>query len=109
MRPWQSQSNELSIYAIVPLGLSLTLTPNTRFIACTISLTWLSDSSKAFLSHRAQIDFDDLFDATGADLHRHAEVIAADAVLAFEQRGAGQNFFLVEKKRLGHLNRRRRR
>ena len=62
-----------------------------------------------FFVRRTQTDIDDLFDTAGADLHRHAEVLTVNAIFAFEQRRAWQDFLLIEKKRLGHLDRRRRR
>ena len=44
-----------------------------------------------------------------AELARHADVEAVDAVLAFEISGAGQNLLLVFQNCFGHLDRRGRR
>ena len=56
----------------------------------TLSVLYVEDDEEVrnelarFLSRRVR-----LLEVAAADLHRHAEIITADAVLAFEQRGAG--------------------
>ena len=53
-----------------------------------------------------QLELDDLLDAAGAELDRHAHVEAVDPVLALEVGGAGQDALLVEHDRVDHLRRR---
>jgi hypothetical protein len=50
-----------------------------------------------------ELDLDDLLDAAGAELARHADEHAVDPVLALEEGGAGQDLLLVLEDGLDHL------
>src|SRR5439155_10479397 len=50
-----------------------------------------------------EVELDDLLDAAGAQLARHAHVKAVDAVFALEIGGARQHPLLVEHDRVDHL------
>src|SRR5450432_1636214 len=56
--------------------------------------------SHRFLEHgffgAGELDFDDAFDALGANHHRYADIEILDAVFAVEPGGARQPAFLVE-------------
>src|SRR5208283_4886386 len=54
---------------------------------------------------RRQLDFDDLLDSLRAELHRHSNVEAVDAVLALQVRSARQDLFLVLEDRFDHFRR----
>lgn len=47
---------------------------------------------------------DDLLDTVFAEFDRHADKEIADAVLAFEKDGTGQDLLFVLEDRLGHLD-----
>src|SRR5215472_1916841 len=55
------------------------------------------------LLFRCQFYLDDLFQAVGAELARHAHEQVFDPVLALQVDGAGQDLFLVFQNRLDHL------
>src|SRR3546814_16010831 len=57
---------------------------------------------EARLVGTVEFDLDDLLDPARADLHRHANIEAIDAVLAVDKRGAGQDALLVTEVRFGH-------
>src|SRR5918992_3284206 len=52
---------------------------------------------------RRQLDLDDLLDAAGAQLDRHADEEIVDPVLPFEEHGAGDDLLLVLEDDLDHL------
>src|SRR4051812_1173183 len=70
----------------------------------------LADGARGPLELRlllvGQADLDHLLEARGAQLAGHAHEDPAEAVLALEQRGAGQHALLVEHDRVDHLHRR---
>src|SRR3546814_4275613 len=63
---------------------------------------------EARLVGTVEFDLDDLLDPARADLHRHANIEAIDAVLAVDKRGAGQDALLVTEVRFGHRDARSR-
>ena len=75
----------------------------------TTSRTAAAEASSCASLGVAEVELDDLLDAACAELHRHADVEAVDAVLALEIRGAGQDPLLVEHDRVDHLRPPRRR
>ena len=71
----------------------------------TTSRTAAADSRSHLALLLAEVELDDLLDAAGAELDRHAHVETVDAVLALEQRRAREHALLVEDDRVDHLRR----
>ena len=75
------------------------------FMTSTSSLTAAADFIKRRLFLRLQLDFDNLLDAFGAQLDRHAEIVPLHAVLALQVHRARENLLFILQDRFDHLGR----